>query len=291
MVALGTSFGVTVDANRGITLGPNGGWFNNVGSTMGVASVISGVGSLNKDIDPNLIKGSSTGSGRLNFSRATGNTYMGGSNINAGTVFVSNTSGSGTGSGPVILGGTSTSQFGTLMGTGSIGGLTTVNAFGEIRPGGTTSTDNAGTLTLNGGMTLSGTSPTSSALLTFQLGTTGNDLLVVPGVNALNFAGDTTLAVLANGTFNAGTYTLIDYDTSYTGSLSSFVVGATVPAGFNYVIQDNTTATTIELVATAVGSGAGGGGLGVSGVPEPTSVALMIIGLAAFGFGRRKRGA
>src|SRR4029079_9674053 len=148
--ALGSSFSVTLHANRGVQLNAGGGWFNNSASTMTIPGVVSGVGSLNKDIDANLIKGTATASGRLNLTSATGNTYQGGSNINAGTIWVSNTSGSGTGTGPVVVGGSSATQFGTVMGTGSIGGLTTLNAFGEIRPGGTATTDNAGTLTLSG---------------------------------------------------------------------------------------------------------------------------------------------
>jgi autotransporter-associated beta strand protein len=250
--AIGTSFGVTLHANRGITIGSEGAWFNNSAGTMTVPGVVTGTGSLNKDIDPNLIKGSATASGRLNLTSATGNTYSGGTNINAGTLFVANTSGSGTGSGAVTLGGTATNQFGTLMGTGSISGLTTANDFGEIAPGGTTSSQSAGTLTLAGGLTLNGSSTANRSLLSFQLGASGNDLLVVGGVNGLNLAGNTTLNVTANGTFSAGTFPLIDYDTSFQGVLSNLAIGTT-PAGFLYSIVNNTTNTTIDLVAAPAG--------------------------------------
>ena len=336
---IGTSFGVTLHANRGIRLDAGGGWFNNSGGTMSVPSIVSGSGSLNKNIDANLIKGTATASGTLNLTSATGNTYSGGTNVNAGNLKVINTSGSGTGTGPVNVGGTTTTQFGTFLGHGSVSGLTTVNDFGEIRPGGTTTAtlDNAGTLTLNGGLTMNGTSVASRSLLTFQLGTTGNDLLVVGGVNGLNFAGNTKLNVLANGTFGAGTYPLIDYDTSFLGTLGTnfFVgtVGTDVPTGFNYSLVNNTTNTTIDLVASLacaagdancngsfnaedyvlirkvhgdVTTGTGltqytawraaftgipgsGSGLGAGAVPEPTSIGLVLIGLAALACGRRGR--
>jgi autotransporter-associated beta strand protein len=255
--AIGTSFGTTLHVNRGITIGSENAWFNNAGGTMTVPGVITGTGALNKDIDATLIKGSATASGRLNLTNAAGNTYSGGSNINAGTLFVSNTSGSGTGSGTVTLGGSATNQFGTLMGTGSIGGQTVLNDFGEVAPGGTTSTQNAGTLTLTGGLTANGSSVANRSILTFQLGATGNDLLVVPGANAVNFAGNTQLNVLANGVFTAGTYPLINYDTSFLGTLNTnFFVGTPgvdVPAGFLYSLVDNTVNTTIDLLVSLPG--------------------------------------
>jgi fibronectin-binding autotransporter adhesin len=72
--SIGTSFTVTLDANRGITLGPNGGTFNNSAAPMTVPGVITGSGSLNK------------GTGTLTLANANNN-YTGSTTI-AGTLSV-----------------------------------------------------------------------------------------------------------------------------------------------------------------------------------------------------------
>jgi autotransporter-associated beta strand protein len=106
---------VTIDhANRGITLGSNGGTFDvGAGATLSVANLIAGD-------DGDLIK---TGAGTLELTGA--NTYSSsthGPEVNHGTflesgiLLVNNTSGSGTGDGDVIVAG------GTLSGHGAIGG-------------------------------------------------------------------------------------------------------------------------------------------------------------------------
>lgn len=71
--AIGTSFGITLNANRGITLGPAGGIFNVSAGTMTVPGVITGSGPLNK-----------TTTGTLVLSGA--NTYTGATNITSGSL-------------------------------------------------------------------------------------------------------------------------------------------------------------------------------------------------------------
>jgi fibronectin-binding autotransporter adhesin len=72
--SIGASFTVTLNNNRGITLGPNGGTFNTSAATMTVPGVISGPGSLNK------------GTGTLTLSN-TANTYTGRTSL-AGTLAI-----------------------------------------------------------------------------------------------------------------------------------------------------------------------------------------------------------
>lgn len=75
------------------------------------------------------------------------NTYSGGTSVSAGTVRVSNTTGSGTGTGSVTV------KAGSMLtGTGRIGGAVTVDANGVIAPG-----DSTGTLTALAGVILNGT--------------------------------------------------------------------------------------------------------------------------------------
>src|SRR5439155_20393109 len=99
--------------------------------------LMSGVGGLTK-----------TGAGVFTLARSVGNTYGGGTTISGGTLLVMNTSGSGTGTGPVavnagaVLGGTGTSQGnitnngtvapGSSVGTFHIGGSFTQAAGGRL---------------------------------------------------------------------------------------------------------------------------------------------------------------
>ena len=95
--------------------------------------------------------GSISGSANLTVSGGgtttlTGNnsSYSGGIAVNAGTLLVSNTSGSGTGSGPVNLSNAGT----TLSGTGTIGGTLTANGGTIVAPGATAAGGTIGTLTV-----------------------------------------------------------------------------------------------------------------------------------------------
>jgi fibronectin-binding autotransporter adhesin len=72
--SIGTSFSITLNTNRGITLGPNGGTINTSAATMTIPGVISGSGSLNK------------GTGTLTLQNAA-NTYTGSTTV-AGTLSV-----------------------------------------------------------------------------------------------------------------------------------------------------------------------------------------------------------
>jgi autotransporter-associated beta strand protein len=96
--------------------------------------------------------GSLTKTGTGAFTLTGANTYTSGTTVNAGSLFVNNTSGSGTGTGNVTvtaLGG----AIGTLGGNGTISGLVTVNGGATLAPGptgdGSTGILHTGTLTLN----------------------------------------------------------------------------------------------------------------------------------------------
>ncbi len=117
--AIGTT--TSINLGSGATLTLNG--------SASVSSAISGAGSLAKGGAANTF---------LTLS-GSANTYAGGTTINSGTLRVGNTTGSGTGSGAVIVNST-----GVLRGTGFITGDTTIHAGGAIGGGSTT----AGTLTL-----------------------------------------------------------------------------------------------------------------------------------------------
>lgn len=120
---------VTINANRGITLGSNGGRFRSgyFGTNMflAVESVITGVGSLTKDDSANLI-----------FRGA--NTYQGNTIITSGAFYANNTAGSAIGSGGLSVIGNDVT-LAMIAGTGALRGSAgktfNVSTFATLRVG------------------------------------------------------------------------------------------------------------------------------------------------------------
>lgn len=161
---------------------------------------LSGDGSLTK-----------SGTGTLTLSGA--NTYTGGTQVNAGTLRVNNTTGSATGTGNVQV-----ASGATLAGGGIVTGAVTIADGGSLAPGNSPGTLITGNLTLNSG-----------ALLRYELGATGesplNDLVQVNGNLVLD--GTLNVTTSAGGSFGPGLYRLI----KYTGSLTDNVLNlGTTPA-------------------------------------------------------------
>jgi autotransporter-associated beta strand protein len=90
---------------------------------------------------------SSFQNGTLLLTRA--NTYTGGTVIDGARVLVNNTSGSGTGSGAVVVQGTG-GTYGILGGRGAVSGPVTLAAVGSVAPGDPATTGGIGTLTFSG---------------------------------------------------------------------------------------------------------------------------------------------
>jgi fibronectin-binding autotransporter adhesin len=166
-----------------------------------------------------------TGTGTLTLTGAS--TYTGGTTVNGGTLLVNNSSGTGTGTNAVTV-----NNSGRLGGTGFIHGPVTVNSGGGVAPG-----NNAiGTLTLRSNLTLN-----AGSQWHFELGTTGaSDRIAVTGNLVL---GGTLNLTNAPG-FGAGTYTLITYGGTLSGSLPAI---GTKPAGFNYTVN-TATAGQVRLI-------------------------------------------
>ena len=134
------------------------------------------------------------------------NTYTGATNVNAGTLLVNNTSGSGTGSGTVTVNST-----GTLGGDGTIGGTVNVLTGGTLAPGAS-----VGTLTVGGDLEFADGGNNWGA----ELFEADADRVDVTGTLTL---GDTTALEFvfnAANPFQAGSYTLASYDT-LAGTFSS----------------------------------------------------------------------
>jgi len=134
---------------------------------------------------------------------------------NSGTLLVNNTTGSGTGTGMVIV-----ISGATLGGSGVIGGPVLIN--GTLAPG-----NSPGTLTISNDLVVS-----SGAVWQYDLGTS-SDLTAVSGNPTLGGI----LNITDSGGFTNGTYALLTYGGVLT--YNGIGIGA-VPAGFSYTIDTST---------------------------------------------------
>lgn len=202
----------------------NGSQFNiGAGDTLNVSSAIDHTTS---GLDLGLIK---SGTGKMVFTAA--NTYTSATTVNAGSLFVNNTSGSGTGTNTVTV-----NAAGTLAGTGSITGA--VTSAGTIAPG----NGSTGTLT-TGAATLTGT-------LAIEVDGANADKLVANG--NLVVGGSLTLSTLGGGF--TGPYVIATCTGTLSGTFSS------VPFGYN-VTYDTANKQVILTQSTGYALWAGSNGL------------------------------
>ena len=198
-----------------------------------------------------------TGNGTLTFSGSkTGN---GATSVNSGKLFVNGS-----------LGNTAVTVklAATLGGSGSIGGLTTVQSGGHLAAGAS-----LGTLTFTGGLTLN-----TGAFLDFELGTSSDKIRVSGGTLTGPGSGTLTVNLFDSGGFTAGTYTLIDATGATLTSIgaTNFELG-TVIAGYNFSFSQS--GKLLQLTATAI--------------PEPAAFAALAgaftLGLGLIRHHRRRR--
>lgn len=232
--------GAIAAANLTSTFGTGGGTINTNGNSVTWDVATSGGGGLNK-----------TGAGALILPSA--NTYGGTTTVSGGSLYVNNTSGSGTGAGPVQV------TAGLLGGSGAISGATSILG-STLGPG--ASVGAAGTLSLGSSLSLSGTSTAFMDLASAS----SFDHVNVAG--ALTYGGTLEVNVASGYVPTSGsTYDLFD-STSTSGAFSSILV-------------DNSSLTASFNPATGV--------LTLSSVPEPTSIGLAMLGGLGLASKRRRR--
>ena len=190
------------DSRRGVTIGTGGGSISvDANATLTVATPVVGNGALHK-----------VGSGMLVLSEA--NNYEGMTSVEAGTLMVTNTAGSATGSGAVTV-----AAAATLGGTGVIAGQMNLNGMltgGEI--------GTVGTLTINNTLSF-----TSTANAVFDV-VSASSYDKVEGLTGATFAGMLTLRGVVNNT----TYQLFSFASgSGGGSFSSIVLPSGLSGSFN----------------------------------------------------------
>ncbi len=194
---------------------------------------------------------------------SSGNGYSGGTTISGGTLQVTNSSGSATGSGNVLV--NNANGGGTLMGGGAAGGIIALGsgnavtiANGGTIVGGTVSAP----LTISGGNGLALQAGSISQFTPTATGTT-NPLI---SVTTLAESGSNALVKITNGpSLGAGTYDLIGFTsgpaTSDPATNFAFVGGQTFASGdtarlvltinqLDLVITGSSTDTTASLLAT-----------------------------------------
>ncbi len=185
--------------------------------------------------------------------------------MNAGILVVSNTTGSGTGTGTVMV-----NSGGTLMGTGfitpsntAVGANVVVNGGGIIAPGPVGST---GMLTLTSNVFLTGTTGSLSTAL-FSLNGNTASKLAINGNLDLSTTFD-KIDFAATGTQTASDIQLV----TYTGTLTGvFDTVADLPSGYSLSYG----AGTIDLVVAAV--------------PEPATYMSGLFCLGLLGYRQRRR--
>ncbi len=212
------------------------------------------------------------------------NSYTAGTTVNAGTLLVSNATGSsGLGTGNVVVNG------GKIGGSGAFTGALAVNTSGTLSPGSSIETLGSGTLTFNNGSTF------EYEVDSFVSTSVGADLQKVTGGLNLNGTVTLTLADLASlpVAFAQTTtiFTLINYSGAWNNGLFTFGGNAIADegrftAGLN-IWQLDYNATTGGLNFS--GEYAGGNFVNITAVPEPSTWALLGLGLMTTMFFRRRR--
>ena len=168
---------------------------------------------------------------------AGANTYSGGTTVSNGTLLVNNVTGSGTGSGVVLVTGAGS----VLGGTGTINSATTISAGAMLapRPAG----GNAATLTIGGNLVL------TNASASFTLSSTaGGSNDKVMGVAQLNVGNTVTFMITNTGGLDQATdYTLIS--SSSLGAIASGTPALIV----NGVVSDQMTGGNYKLLVASSG--------------------------------------
>jgi len=295
--------GTATSSNRDFTIGANGGTLDASGSgalnmtgsqiflsgsntarSLTLAGSNTGTNTLTGALADNgtgqtsLVK---TGNGQWVLTAA--NTYSGTTTVSAGTLLISNTAGSGAGTGNVVVNG------GKIGGSGAFTGALAINAGGTLSPGSSIETLGSGTLTFNTGSAFE--YEVNSSVAT----SVGADLQKVTG--GLNLSGTVTLTLadIANtpAAFAQTTtiFTLINYSGAWNNGLFTFggnaiADGGIFTAGLN-IWQLDYNATTGGLNFS--GEYAGANFVNITAVPEPSTWALLGIALMTTMFFRRRR--
>ena len=249
----------------------------------GTNTTIETVGNLTihswiTDVDQSISQGiTKTGAGTLDLTYG-GNNYRGGTRVSAGTLLVSNLSGSATGSGAVTV-----EAGGTLGGSGIISG-SVVLAGGRLNPGNSPGLLTAGSLDLNSGTT------TMEMISGTTRGTTYDAINITTG-GAVDFGGALAFSFQNNADFANGTsFNLFSFDTTSLGNFSEITsTGWDKYAALIWARTGDIWSATSGNGQQTLNFSELDGSLNV--VPEPSTYALLAFAAAGLGahLTRRRR--
>jgi autotransporter-associated beta strand protein len=188
-----------VTLGAGVSAYPNGNYtvtYGALASTVATSKITTPftVGTKNTNASfAGLIQGTRavTKSGTGAWTLSNANTYTGVTNIDGGSLYVVNTTGSATGTGNVTVKST-----GTLGGTCTVSGSVTVQANGTLAPGGTST---MGTLNIGTNLIIN-----SQGVLSVRVNADANTSDVVNVTGATALTGITLNITKSSGTYNAG---------------------------------------------------------------------------------------
>jgi len=260
-------------------------------------NVGNGTANVDLRVSPQITNGGiiKSGVGTMELNHAAGNTYSLGTTVNAGTLLVNNTTGSGTGTGNVT-----TIVGSTLGGSGIIAPTVVsaaVNVQGLLNVGNTADTagqdfvvnmsgvTGANTIDFTGGINLDYFAGGDGLVSTNldSLGITGNNSTILSLGGALN---STNLTGAAGTTFLGGSNWQLFVWTGLSGSpVGTFsnvgVGGIGTVTGWDtldpLLAWDTTNLYTTGFVSIVV-------------IPEPSRAMLLLLGLLSLGFRRRRNG-
>ncbi len=197
------------------------------------------------------------------------NTYSGATTVSGGVLVVNNTTGSGTGSGAVVV-----KSGGTLGGTGTIGGATTIEAGGVLAPG-----TSVGALNLLGDLTFDAGSFFDIDIQSDGQGPGIADLVDMSGAtNTLILSEDAYIRVhLLDGFSPNGAYTILRGENELSGRFNPEVL---VWDGSSYL----PTFADGKWFAVSYGNS-----VVLTVVPEPGAWLLLLSALACGLLARRRR--
>ncbi len=242
----------------------NGGDFNVTlrSTTTGTLNVTGNINDGASTASVTIGKETAINEGVVNLSRASGNTYDGGTTVHSGTLLVNNTTGSGTGTGAVNV-----ASGATLGGDGTISGATTID--GILAPG-----NSIGTLNIANDVTWNGAALASADTdWKFELGAVNtSDLLNISDSDFLKGTGS-VFRFDFQGSTDLGTFVLVDWAGTTTFSETDFSFTNLGPGNTGTFAFNGS-----QLEFTAVP------------VPEPSSLALMLVaGIGGVVMSRKRR--
>lgn len=234
--------------------------------TIGNLTIHSWITDTNQSTSQGITK---TGAGTLDLTYG-GNNYRGGTRVSAGTLLVSNLSGSATGSGAVTV-----EAGGTLGGSGIISG-SVVLAGGRLNPGNSPGLLTAGSLDLNSGTT------TMEMISGTTRGTTYDAINITTG-GAVDFGGALAFSFQNTADFANGTsFNLFSFDTTSLGNFSEITsTGWDKYAALIWARTGDIWSATSGNGQQTLNFSELDGSLNV--VPEPSTYALLAFAAAGLG--------